>query len=115
MEKITKPLTKKQIVLLRRRYGRYVKVTVDIVKRVIVVGCELHADGAALLEKDGSVSENLWGGGINWQTKQVDASAVFNLKPRLGNNSMEILDPEIRRKFVEIVESYLLPNKRRER
>ncbi len=112
MEKITKPLTKKQIALLRRRYGRYVKVTVDIVKKVIVVGCELHADGAALLEKEGSVTENLWGGGINWQTKQIDTSAVFNLRPRLGNNSMEILEPNIRQKFIEMVEEYLLKGRK---
>ena len=111
MEKITKPLNQRQIASLKQSYGRYLKVTVDIVKKVIVVGCQLHTDGAELLQQAGSKSENLWGGGVNWSNGQIDTSAVFNLRPKLGNNSMEILDPDIRQKFIDIVGEYLFPRK----
>ena len=78
-------------------------MTVDIEKECLVVGGELHADGERLLLDDGSKQDNIWGGGINLKDKQIDATAVLNLRPRLGNDNLEILDPQRRVKFFSVV------------
>ncbi len=96
--------------MLRKKYGEYVKVVIDIVREVIVLGCELHVDGAEFLLKEGSLSHNLWGGGVNWKRREIDTSAVFNLRPRLENNSMEIINLNIRKRFLDIARRYLLAN-----
>ena len=108
MEKITRPLTPQEIKRLKSRYGRYTKLVVDLNREVIVLGCSLHADGAEFLKQQGSRSDDLWGGGIDWLSKQIDTMAVFNLRPRLDNNSMEILAPWRRKKFIHLVKKYLL-------
>lgn len=108
MEKITRPLSLEEIKALQKRYGSYAKVVVDLSRGVLVIGCELHIDGVRVLVNDGSLERNIWGGGISWPERKVDTTAVFNLRPFLGNESMEILDSAKRKKFIEIVTKYLL-------
>ncbi len=33
----------------------------------------------------------------------VDTTAVLNIRPRMGNDSMDILDPVLRGKFLDVV------------
>lgn len=103
MQVIDKKLSPKEISSLSAKYGNYVKLTVDIDKKILVIGCELHADGEKILLDSGSLQDNIWGGGINLKTKEIDATAVLNLRPRLKNNSLEILDPLRRDKFIQVV------------
>ena len=103
MELIKEPLTERKISDLKQRYGDYFKLTVDLESQTLVAGVELHADGEAILLKEGGRPENIWGGGINLNTKEIDATAVLNLRPNLGNASMEILDPAKRERFISIV------------
>ena len=103
MQLITKPLTKQACQSLQKTYGNYIKVTVDLEKQLLVAGCELHADGEKILLESGSHQDNIWGGGINLMTKDIDATAVLNLRPKLQNSSLEILDPERRQKLMAIV------------
>jgi len=91
----------------QKEYGDYTKITLDINKEVLMIGCELHADGEAILLEKGSNQNDIWGGGINFTTKEIDTTAVLNLKPRLSNNSLEILDPEKREKFITVVKKLL--------
>ena len=55
-----------------------------------------------ILEK-GASQQNIWGGGIDSETKNIDTVALINLRPSFDNNSQEILDKNIRDKFVKIV------------
>ncbi len=106
MRHIIKPFTEKEIGEIRKTYGTYIKVTVDIEKNELVAGCELHADGEELLLRNGSKQNNIWGGGIDLNKKEIDTIAVLNLRPRLENNSMEILDPKRRNLFVRVVRKF---------
>ena len=110
MEKVERSLTGSEIIRLRRKYGDYAKIVVDIEREVLVLGCLLHIDGAKLLLSGGSKNKNLWGGGIDWLTRRIDANAVFNIRPNIGNDSMEILDPKTRSKFMAIATLLLLKN-----
>lgn len=103
MKFIDKVLSEKEMRDIKKRFGEYVKLTVDLGKEWIVAGCELHADGEKILLEKGCKQENIWGGGISLKDKIIDTTAVLNLRPSLGNDGMEILDPKTRERFVSIV------------
>lgn len=100
------PLKIEDIKKLQKQWGNYLKLTVDIENEWVVVGGELHADGEKILLEKGSFQDNIWGGGIDTKNKIIDTTAVLNLRARLGNDSLEILDPEIRGKFIKIAKYY---------
>ncbi len=105
MELVEIPLTANKIKELNNKYGNYFKLTIDTEEGKIVAGCELHADGEKILLEKGSKQENIWGGGIDLVNKEIDTTAVLNYRPNLNNNSMEILDPVIRNKFIVVVKN----------
>ena len=106
MEFVDKALTLKEIKNLQNKYGNYVKLTVDIEEGLVAVGGELHADGEKILLEKGSKQDDIWGGGINLENKQIDTTAVLNIRPRLNNDNLEILDSTRREKFIKIVKKY---------
>lgn len=103
MDLIRTPLTIQEIKKLQAKCGNYIKITADIVKQMLVVGTELHADGEKILLEQGCKQDDIWGGGVNLTSKEIDATAVLNLRPRLNNSSLEILDPNRRKKFIDVV------------
>jgi len=103
MDLIKKPINNQQIDNLKAKYGSYAKITADLKKEWLVVGPELHADGESLLVDQGSDNINIWGGGINFNSLEIDTTAVLNIRPNLNNNSMEIIDSEKREKFISLV------------
>ena len=105
MDFVEKKLTRGEILNFRKRYGDYVKLTVDIKNSWVIAGGELHADGEKILLEKGSKQDNVWGGGINMIDKQIDTTAVLNIRPRLDNDNLEILNPEIRKKFYDIIKN----------
>lgn len=106
MDFIDKKLSKKEILDCQEKYGDYIKLTIDTEKGWIVSGCVLHADGEKILLGKGSKQADIWGGGINFLDKQIDTTAVLNIRPSQNNDSMEILDSEARSKFVGIAKDY---------
>jgi len=106
MKFFDRPLSPDEIKKLQDQWGDYLKVTVDIKNNWVIAGGELHADGEQLLLSKGSQQDHIWGGGINFQDKLIDTTAVLNLRPRLKNDNLEILDPDRREKFIGIVKSY---------
>ena len=83
-------------------YGEYLKVVVDVSTGEMVVGGQWHADGEKILIERGCKQDNIWGGGIDLVTKQIDYDAVINIRPTI-NPSHVILDGRIRKTFEEIV------------
>lgn len=103
MELVSIPLDKKQLADIKKRYGDYLKLTVDLEEEKLILGTELHTDGERFLLKSGSQQDNIWGGGINLKEKLIDTAAILNLRPSLGNDSLEILDPKRRKRFITVV------------
>jgi hypothetical protein len=56
-----------------------VKVVVDIKRKILSAGGKLHVDGEKLLLADGSKQVDLWGGAIDFQTKEIDFDSMINL------------------------------------
>jgi hypothetical protein len=91
----------------KERFGDLVKAVVDIERRVISIGAELHSDSEALLLEQGSEQQHLWG--INLYPGKsgdelVEFDSVINLRPSQGNRSRGVNDPAIRQKIMDIVE-----------
>jgi len=91
-----------QIEEMQSTLKTYIKLAVDVERRILAGGGELHADCEAVLLMHGSKQENIWG--ANWipSTKKVGYEAMLNISTRRKNPSMEIQDPKIRR-LVEAV------------
>lgn len=98
-------VTPEQIRLAAEDYfGEYIKVVVDIETGAVVIGGEWHADGEKILLENGSKQVNLWGGGWDLKTKQINYSAMTNIKP-LINSSHVIGDGKIKELFDKFVKN----------
>ena len=84
----------------------YIKVVVDVRRKILAAGGPKHVDGEQILLKDGSRQEDLWGAGLDLETHEMDFDSMINLRP-LQNVSREILDPKIR-EAVEMIARSLL-------
>lgn len=87
--------------------GDYIKVVVDIEREILAGGGERHFDAEQVLLEDGSRQENLWGGGLDPKTKEIDYNSMINLRPG-QNQSRDVLSKEIQRVFATIVRTLLL-------
>ncbi len=91
-------------------FGTMVKGVVDIETEVLALGGQMHADEESLLLQNGSRQENLWG--FNIYTDQsfpenIEFDSMINIRPRDGNRSRDVEDPEIRGRILKIIEKKL--------
>jgi len=89
-------------------FGDMVKGVVDIQRRIVALGGELHADCEAVLLEGGSQQEDLWGFNLYLDKpfrERLEFSSFVNIRPSRGNRSMEIKDPDLRKKMREIIDS----------
>ncbi|HLF18546.1 MAG TPA: DUF5674 family protein [Candidatus Omnitrophota bacterium] len=84
----------------------YIKVVADIRRRIISAGGTKHVDGEQLLLKDGSRQEDLWGAGLDLETKEMDFDSMINIRPT-QNTSREILNPQIRQEVEKLTRDLL--------
>lgn len=85
----------------------YVKVVVDLKRKILAGGGKLHVDGEKLLLQDGSEQSDLWGAGIDLETGEVDFDSMINLRPGQGNSSREVLDKDVRNQIGIIIRGLL--------
>jgi len=86
----------------------YVKFVVDIQKEVMTAGGLRHFEGEQLLLSQGSQQNDLWGGGIDLQTEEIDYESMINIRPNQNNASREVLNPALRTKIKQIVSTLLV-------
>ena len=112
MKIVTDKITLEELKLMSSRmFGNLVKAVVDVEKGIIAVDAELHADEEALLLKEGSKQEFLWGinlypeiSGDDW----LEFDSMINLRPSRGNRSRGVENPQIQQKIREIVNVLVL-------
>jgi len=104
---IRKKATPEQIKKITKDYAGYIKLVVDIEREILAAGGEKHFDGEQKLFAEGSKQENLWGGGVDWETKEIDYNSIINLRPNQNNPSRDILSEGVRKKFDKIVKELL--------
>ena len=105
---IRRKATDKEITQMAEDFSGYIKVVVDIEREILVGGGERHYQAEEKLLEDGSSQANLWGGGTDWETKEIDYNSIINLRPNQDNPSRDILSLGIRKKFDMIMKKLLL-------
>ena len=101
---LNRPATSRQVQEMLEVYLILVKIVVDIRRRLLAGGGEMHAESlprfsghcGALLLSEGSEQDDLWG--ANWYPaeQRIAFESLINIRPRLGNRSIIIQSEEIR-------------------
>jgi hypothetical protein len=99
--------TKEQLEKMLETLGDYIKLAVDIERKILAGGGELHADCEAVLLENGSKQVDIWGADWYPMTQEVGYESLINIRPRQNNRSMEIQDQVIRERVAEIVQNLL--------
>ena len=89
-------------------FDGYIKLVVDVEKEILAGGGERYFEGEKKLLEEGSNQKDLWGGGLDLETKEIDYNSIINLRPNQDNPSRDILSTEIRQKFDKRVKDILL-------
>ena len=100
--------TEEEIQQMAKDINGYIKVVVDIEKRILAGGGKRHVDGECLLLQKSSKQENLWGGGIDMETKEIDYNSMINIRPRQNNASRDIMSLKVREMFDKIIKKIFL-------
>jgi hypothetical protein len=82
-----------------------VKYVVDLERRLVAVGGELHADAEALLLEDGSRQRDLWAANYypgRGSEECIEFTSLINIRPAEGNRSMELVDDRLRARVREL-------------
>jgi hypothetical protein len=79
-----------------------IKIVVDVQRRLVAGGGDMHYECESALLEDGSRQEDLWG--ANWypDNQQIEFEALINIRPRQNNRSVVLQDPALRQ-LVEII------------
>lgn len=88
--------------------GHLVKAVVDVERRVMAIGGELHSDEEQALLQEGSRQRDLWG--INLYPEEttpewIEYDSMINLRPSQGNRSRGVDDASLREKIRSVVAS----------
>ena len=99
--------TPQQIQEMLEVYPILIKIVVDVRRRVLAGGGEMHVDCEAILLEHGSEQDNLWG--ANWYPaeQQIEFESLINIRPRLGNRSIIIQSEEIRAAVAAVAQDLL--------
>jgi hypothetical protein len=96
---LTGPIGSAELRRLVERFDDMVKYVVDVERRVIAIGGEMHADAEQALLEAGSRQGDLWG--ANYYPGRgpdgcIEYTSLINIRPAAGNRGMELQDTELR-------------------
>lgn len=100
------PFSGDEIQKLREVFDVYIKTVIDIDKKICSAGCDRHFESEQVLLKRGSLQSDIWGGGMDLETRVIDYNSFINIRPRDNNTSNEIQSPEIREKFDKLMKYF---------
>ena len=100
------PFTKEEIKRVSENFDVYIKTVIDVERKICSAGADRHFESEEILLKQGSKQADLWGGGIDLETKTVDFNSFINIRPNDNNTSNEIQDPEIRKEYEELTKFF---------
>jgi hypothetical protein len=90
--------------------GQLVKAVVDVERKIMAVGGEMHADEEQVLLQDGSKQENLWGLNIypaKDSKNRIEFDSMINVRPGQHNMSRSVEDEKLQKKIRFIVDQMI--------
>lgn len=100
------PFTLDEIDLLKEEFDIYIKTVIDLKSKTCIAGMNRHFEGEQLLLDLGSKQSNIWGGGIDLTTSEIDFNSFINIRPHDNNSKNEIQSEEIKARFKELTEYF---------
>ncbi len=98
----SEPFSQEEIEQLREVFEIYIKTVIDLKNKKCSAGMDRHFEGEQILLAEGSLQSDVWGGGVNLETKEIDFNSFINIRPRDNNPKNEILDPQIRKEYEQL-------------
>lgn len=98
----TTPFTPLEIEQLKEQFQVYIKTVIDIEKRICSAGMDRHFEGEQILLAQDSKQSNVWGGGIDLETKEIDYNSFINIRPNDDNPKNEIQSEKIKSVYKEL-------------
>src|SRR3989337_2312135 len=95
----SEPFTLAEIASVKEIFDVYIKTVIDLKKNICSAGANLHFESEKILLDQGSEQSDIWGGGIDLETKTIDFNSFINIRPTDNNNSNEIQNADIRKKY----------------
>ena len=102
----SKPFTKVEIEKLKEVFDVYIKTVIDVEKKICSGGANRHYESEQVLLAQGSKQSDIWGGGVDLETKTIDFNSFINIRPNDSNTSNEIQDAEIRKVYEELTKFF---------
>ena len=102
----SEPYTKEEIEKLREQFDVYIKTVIDVSEKICSAGCDRHFESERVLLDEGSRQADLWGGGIDLETGEIDCNSFINIRPTDENTSNEIQNARIRKVFEELTKYF---------
>lgn len=97
--------------IAENQFGSLVKAVVDIEKKIMAVGGDLHADEEELLLREGSRQENLWGVNLHIDKSAeefIEFDSMINVRPSQNNRTRSVESLEAQRKIRDIISKLVL-------
>ncbi len=95
------PFTKDEIKELQKKFDTYIKTVIDLERKICSAGSDRHFESEKLLLDKGSRQSDIWGGGIDLETQEIDFNSFINIRPGI-NESNEILDEDKRKLYSKL-------------
>jgi hypothetical protein len=102
----SKPFSTNEIEKLKEQFKVYIKTVIDIERKVCSAGMDRHFEGEKILLDQGSKQSDIWGGGIDLETKEIDFNSFINIRPNDNNTKNDIQSEEIRNKYKQLTEYF---------
>lgn len=96
------PYTEEEIEKLQEKLKPYIKTVIDLELKICCAGAKMHYEEEKILITSGSRQNDIWGGGVDVETKTIAFDSMINLRPNDNNLSNEILNPYKRKAFEEL-------------
>lgn len=100
------PFTSDQITKLREQFDTYIKTVIDIEKKICSAGMDRHFEGEQILLSEGSIQSNIWGGGIDLITYEIDYNSFINIRPNDNNTKNEIQSEAIKAEYSKLTKHF---------
>ena len=104
---ISERATPQQLQEMLEELKTYIKLAVDVRRRIVAGGGALHADCETALIEEGSQQADIWGADWLPKSREVRYESLINIRPKRGNRTMTIADPGLRATIEAIVRERL--------
>lgn len=95
--------TDEQMREMRETLQTYIKLAVDVRRKVVAGGGGMHAECEAALLEDGSQQIDVWGADWLPDTREVQFESLINIRPKQKNRTMRIENRNLRENVERIV------------